>query len=89
MASTITFLPGATWNADTDAVQFWAEVNGRRGRCQVFWEALNALDHSSGKQPLDLFSVYRHAVEAKVAAKILAGAFETDGSISIREDDVA
>ncbi len=89
MAPTITFLPGATWDSDTEAVEFWAEVNGRRVRCQVFWEALNALDHSSGKKPLDLFSVHRHVVEAKAAEKILAGTFETDGSISIREEDVA
>ena len=89
MAPTITFLPGGTWNSDTEAAEFWAAVNGRRVRCRVFWEALDALDHSSGKNRLDLFAVHRRAVEAKVEEKILAGVFETDGTISIREEDVA
>ena len=89
MTPTITFLSDGTWDADTEAVEFWAEVNGRRVRCRVFWEALDDLDHSSGKKRLDLFAVHRQAVEAKAEEKILAGAFETDGTISIRKEDVA
>ena len=68
-------MEGGTWNSDTEAVEFW--------------EALDGLDHSSGKNRLDLFAVHRRAVEAKVEERILAGGFETDGTISIREEDVA
>ena len=87
--TTIAFLPGGTWNSDTEAVEFWAEVNGRRVRCRVFWDTLDDLDRSSGKNRLDLFAVHRRAVEANVEEKILAGALETDGTISIRKEDVA
>ena len=77
------------WNGNRDIVSFPAEVNGKRVRCAISWEALQDNFCGNGAPPIDCFRANRRAIEAKAERLIQEGRFEPDGSLLIRSQDGA
>lgn len=77
------------WDGDVNCVSFPADVDGKRVRCLVSWEALQDNFGGDNVQPLDCFRAVRHAIEGKAEKLIAQRRFEADGSVFIRTQDGA
>ncbi len=70
-----------------DLIWFPAELDGRRIRCVMEIEALQACCGADLGDPLPAFHANRPAIEAVAGRLIAAGMFERDGSIRVAAED--
>lgn len=72
----------------TDLIWFPAEVNGKRIRCVMEVEALQACCGADLGDPMPAFHSNRPVIEAAAARLIAGGLFEKDGSILVAAEDI-
>lgn len=70
-----------------DLIWFPAELNGRTIRCVIEIETLQACCSADLGDPVPTFHAHRPVIETAAAHRILAAAFEKDGSIVVTADD--
>lgn len=75
------------WDGNVNCVSFRAEVDGKRVRCLITWEALQDNFGGDSAPPLDCFRAGRHAIESKAENLLTQQRFEADGSILIQTQD--
>ncbi|RFA25839.1 hypothetical protein CAI21_17935 [Alkalilimnicola ehrlichii] len=75
-------------DATCDLIWFPAEVNGRRIRCVMEIESLQACCGADLGDPLPTFHAHRPAIESAAARLIAARMFARDGSIAVSADDL-
>jgi len=85
----ISFPQSEAWDSNTDCVSFPAEIDGKRIRCFVSWEALQDNFGGNSIQPMDAFRASRALIEEKARKLISRSRFEKNGSIVIRSADGA
>ena len=72
----------------SDLIWFPAELNGRRIRCVMEVETLQACCGADLGDPLPAFHAQRPVIETAAAHLIVDGQFEKDGSIVVSADDL-
>jgi hypothetical protein len=85
----ITFPAVEAWDGTRGVATFPADVDGKRIRCGVSWEALQDNFNGNNVAPLDCFRANRARIEAKVEVLIRKGRLEQDGSVLLRSQDGA
>ncbi len=83
----ITFPATETWNGNREVVSFLANVDNRRARCAISWEALENNFGGNNSPPLDAFRANRGAIEALAERLLIRRRLEQDGSLLIRTRD--
>ncbi len=75
-------------DATCDLIWFPAELNGRRIRCVIEIETLQACCGADLGSPVPTFHAYRPVIETAAAHLIISGSFEKDGSVAVTVDDL-
>ncbi len=77
------------WNPLTHTATFVAQVDGRRVMCRISLDLLRKVFDAPKGPPLPTVAKNRPTLEAAARKLIEDEAFENDGSIQIRESDIA
>lgn len=75
-------------DATSDLIWFPAEVDGRRIRCVMEIESLQACCGADLGDPLPAFYANRPVIEEAAARLAAAGMFERDGSVRVAAADL-
>lgn len=77
-----------SWNPVTNVATMAATVNKKRVLCRISLELLQGKFHATVNNPIGAIRENRQLIEAVVTKLILRNAYEEDGSILIRINDV-
>ena len=86
---TVTFPLLESWNPMTKVATVAAQVSGRRVLCRISLDVLKKKFRASPDEPMKAVANNRSAIQAAARELIENKSFEEDGSIVIRQKDLA
>jgi len=84
----VTFPLLESWNPMTKVATVAAQVNGRRVLCRISMDVLKKKFRASTDEPMKAVATNRPIIQAAARELIETKAFEDDGSIVIRQQDI-
>ena len=86
--SDISFPLLESWNPLTKVATIAAQVGGKRVLCRISMEVLKTRFHASPSEPMQSVSKNQEVIRDAARKLIESNAYEEDGSILIRQEDI-
>ena len=86
--SDISFPPLESWNPLTEVATIVAQVGGKRVLCRISMEVLKKRFRASASEPMQSVSQNREVLRDAARKLIESNAYEENGSILIRQEDL-